>query len=216
MENKIHNICKLDNINLLGDFIKIHNIDINENVEKVYIKGRNSLKYFEFIGNKHNAFTTRPYIIYDTCETKIPKEWKSDKDFTIVPFYISSEVGNHQNVLLIDWNKKIVERFEPLAISTFDKICDVNIMLYKMFDGFTIITSNEKLPIQKYQELETRDIKDGLCIGWCCWYVDMRLTFKNMSSNEIITKSFYELNNGCGLTSFIVKYLNYLYKNTYK
>jgi len=215
MGRKIHNSCKFDKIDLLLKFIKIHKIDLDAEVEKVYTKGKHSRHYFNFIAKKHNVHVTGPYIIYDSCDTKIPENWYTDKEYTIVPVYIVSSEGNHQNVILINWNKKIIERFEPLAYSTFDEYCDVTEILKRMFKDFTILTSENMLPIQKYQEMEKRDIKDGLCIGWSCFFVDIRLTFNDLDTETIINKVFDELNNGCGLSSFIIKYLNYLYVNCF-
>lgn len=214
MGKKIHNSCKLDKIDLLLKFIKFHKIDINVDVEKVYTKGKHSRRYFKFIAQKHNVHLTGPYIIYDSCSTKVPSDWYTDKEYTIVPVYIVSNEGNHQNVILINWKNKIIERFEPLARSTFDDNCNVTEILERMFVDFKIVNSEQMLPIQKYQEMEKRDIKDGLCIGWSCFFVDIRLTFRNLNTNDIINKVFEELNNGCGLSTFIIKYLNYLYVNS--
>lgn len=125
---------------------------------------------------------------------------KSGKKFIIIPLGIDLKAGAHANYLIYDIKNNSVERFEPhgstippglqynpnlldeILESRF-KIIDENIKYYRPKDflpkiGFQLMDIYEN----------RRKIGDpgGFCAVWALWYVDMRLTYRDLTNKELV------------------------------
>ena len=123
------------------------------------------------------------------------------KQFIIIPIGIEMREGNHAGYLIYDNIKKEIERFEPHGSTTppglyynpnlLDEILearfktiDVNIKYIRPIDylpkiGFQLLDINEN---------KKKQIGDpeGFCALWSIWYVDMRLTYKDIDRKELV------------------------------
>lgn len=128
---------------------------------------------------------------------------RNDKRYVIIPVGIEMRQGNHANYLLYDKKNKEVERFEPHGSSVplglqynpslLDDILEVR---FKEIDNdIKYIRPKDYLPKIGFQLLDIyernkKKIGDpgGFCALWTIWYVDMRLTYKEMSRQTLVKK----------------------------
>jgi hypothetical protein len=131
---------------------------------------------------------------------------KSAKDIIIIHISIVLSNGSHSNILYINKQKNIVERFEPHGSSypyNFNynpKLLD-NLLHNKfknILNEVTYISPSEYLPRIGFQILDisetmiNKNIGDpsGFCTLWCIWYMEYRLKYENYDSNKIIKYLF--------------------------
>jgi hypothetical protein len=118
-----------------------------------------------------------------------------------MPLGIEIREGSHAGYLIYDKNNNEIERFEPHGATTppglyynpnlLDEILESK---FKTIDEtIKYIKPKEYLPKVGFQlmdisENKKRKIGDpsGFCALWCIWYVDMRLTYSDMSRNELV------------------------------
>lgn len=123
------------------------------------------------------------------------------KRFIIIPLGIEIREGSHAGYLIYDKINNEIERFEPHGATTppglyynpdlFDEILEAR---FKTIDeNIKYIRPKDYLPKVGFQlmdisENKKRKIGDpsGFCALWCIWYVDMRLTYSDMTRNELI------------------------------
>ena len=139
------------------------------------------------------------YLI-DGFFDKIKDCIKSGKRFIIIPLGIDLKAGAHANYLIYDIKNNSVERFEPHG-STIPPGLQYNPNLLDeiLESRFKIINENIKyyrpkdfLPKIGFQLMDIyenkRKIGDpgGFCAVWALWYVDMRLTYRDLSNKELV------------------------------
>lgn len=124
-----------------------------------------------------------------------------NKQFIIIPVGIEMREGSHAGYLIYDSATKEVERFEPHGATTppglyynpklLDEILEAR---FKTIDDeIKYITPKDYLPGVGFQlmdigENKKRRIGDpiGFCALWCIWYVDMRITYKEINRKELV------------------------------
>lgn len=128
---------------------------------------------------------------------------KKDKRFIIIPLGIELRQGSHANYLLYDKNNNEIERFEPHGSSTphgfnynpslLDNILEIRFK--EINNDIKYIYPKNYLPKIGFQMLDIyeknkRKIGDpgGFCALWTIWYIDMRLTYKNINRNNLVKK----------------------------
>lgn len=141
---------------------------------------------------------------------KIKQLYNKNKFLIIHLGIIDREKGAHSNILIINSDKKEVERFEPSGAynpngynyyyekldnelkQIFTKI-DKDIKYYSPVDYEPVIGFLTKGSHDIYNK-KLHDPK-GYCISWCIWYIDMRLEFQDIPRDKMIYKMINQFNS---------------------
>jgi len=141
------------------------------------------------------------YLMEEFYEN-IKKCMKLQKKFVIIPLGIEMREGSHAGYLIYDVQKKEVERFEPHGSTSPpglnynpDLLDDILESRFKNIDNeIKYIRPKEFLPKIGFQLMDVSENRSkrigdpsGFCALWAIWYVDMRLSYNDMSRNELIT-----------------------------
>jgi ankyrin repeat protein len=142
------------------------------------------------------------YLVENFYE-KIKKCISNKSKYIIIPLGIEMKEGSHANYIIYDVEKNIIERFEPHGSTTppglnynpgmLDSILESR---FKEFDEKNIYLKPKnylpKISFQLLDILETKKKKigdpGGFCALWAIWYVDMKLTFRELSSEILVKK----------------------------
>jgi hypothetical protein len=168
---------------------------------------------------------------------------KKDIQFIMLPIFIeflSCSGSGHLNFMILDKNRKEVERFEPYGNDKFTK--KSNEYRHKLMTGFDTAmrewvksnlkeysykTPEESCPNIKFgvQDIEEANLEKnikspelktdpgGFCSIWSVWYGELRLKFPNKSS-ETLVKHAIELlkKDDHSIRTFIRNYSGFIYK----
>lgn len=164
--------------------------------------------------NKSYSFSLPPFF-YEFLEVCMRNP---TKEFILIPLTIRHEpscVGGwtsptaeegemHQNLLLIDKTKKLIERFEPHGIKwstpyiKMDKYIDLTFQ--KILPGF-LYNQDLFCPRTGFQRNES------LCATWSLWYADLRLSNPEIDPQHLQKMAKRDIKeNWEGLETFIKKY----------
>jgi len=121
-------------------------------------------------------------------------------EFIIIPLGIEMKAGSHANYIIYDIKANTVERFEPHGSSTPPGLNYEPTILDELIES-RFKTFNESIKYYAPKDYEPKvgfqllDIFEtnrkkigdpgGFCALWAIWYVDMRLTYKNINCNEL-------------------------------
>jgi ankyrin repeat protein len=128
---------------------------------------------------------------------------KKEVRFVIVPIGIELREGSHANYLIYDKENNEIERFEPhganapLGLNYNPNLLDD--ILEKRFqeinENIKYVRPKDYLPKVGFQLLDIYENKKkkigdpgGFCALWVIWYVDMRLTYSNLSRDYLVHK----------------------------
>ena len=165
-----------------------------------------------------------------------------NKRFTIIPLIFrwscEYEFEGHANILIFDFENKIVERFEPYGfISTFTKEEEVvshsfnkefSKMLKIIDPSLTYIDQSvllrkgpqfiEENQVQKHKLLNKSSDPEGFCGAWSLWYADLRLSNPKKDPRELIEMAMESITQTkkMKLRKFIRNYSLFLVKERYK
>lgn len=159
-----------------------------------------------------------------------------DVSFYIIPIGIKLGQFNHANYLIIDFNKRIIERFEPhgaehpVSMNYHPNDLDKNIKLHIIDKINTIIHDlgstnifeyfkpKDYLPkiglqVKEMSELSNDYIGDpnGFCALWCIWWCEQKLISPNINSKKLYKYLTRELiNNNVSYKKLIRDYSYYV------
>ncbi len=190
--NKYRDVCST----LSTDFTENKSIYDFYKSSGILMTNRTDFLNFEIVwaGNK--------LYLVDNFYEKIKKCIKNSK-FIIIPLGIEMKEGSHANYIIYDVEKKIMERFEPHGATTPpglnynpDLLDSVLITRFKdIDDDITYIKPKDFLPKISFQLLDILETKKkkigdpgGFCALWAIWYVDMRLTYRDIPSDVLVKK----------------------------
>lgn len=176
----------------------------NPNVAKYYLK----LGIIKDLENEYLNFEIfwifQQLIMPLNINKSIEEFINSDKTIMAIPIAIELEMGAHANLLIIDKNNKIIERFEPSGkLEPYNynynpKSLDNLLKMYfeKYFPSYVFLTPNETQPVIGFQSLEMyetdrhKKIGDpgGFCVVWCIWYLEQRLKYDMVSPLKLAQK----------------------------
>ena len=123
--------------------------------------------------------------------------YKKDKKRYIyikLSIIISKYNLRHANLLLIDLENKIIDRFEPYGEIYFNSTIKIDEILKKeIADNINFIYNS----IQPYPGFQTKSNEkefytrtqgdpDGFCLAWCYLFLEIKLLLKNIDSLKII------------------------------
>lgn len=147
------------------------------------------------------------------------------KRFFFIPITLRScnESGGHANGLLYDSKNKTIERFDPHGESSEKfktHILDQTLTNHFGKLNITYIPPNELCPIGP-QKIQTKKNKDsmiitdplGFCSAWMTWYIDMRLTYPDLSAQNLLNKMTEVMQStDFDLTTYIRNYSMHIIK----
>lgn len=124
-----------------------------------------------------------------------------NKRFIIIPVGIEMRIGSHANYLIYDKELKELERFEPHGSSPptgfdYNQSALDNILETKMKEmdvDIKYVSPKDYLPKIGFQILDIYEKKKkrigdpgGFCALWSIWYIDMRLTYKDITRDKLV------------------------------
>lgn len=127
------------------------------------------------------------------------------KKFIIIPVSIEYKNMGHANYILYNKETNEAERFEPhgmYAINYYYNDTLLDSVLSNKFKEFNItyISPKQYLPRIGFQSIESVDkinrrIGDpkGFCVLWSVFYVDMRITYINISRDKLVQKLIHQI-----------------------
>lgn len=151
---------------------------------------------------------------------KVRRENKHDYSLVFLSLYDSIHDLRHANIILYDFKRLTVERFEPYGNIGSDIEMDEILEEELTWNtGFKYLKPCDYLPSPGFQELANENSMEnlksgdfgGFCLGWCIWYVEHRL--RNKMDPKILTTKTLEkmLRTDYSLVEFIRNYSNKLY-----
>ena len=129
---------------------------------------------------------------------------KNKKRFGIVFLSIINPNLLHANVLIYDFKKLTVERFEPYGNTSIvdNEIDDLLEEELTWSTGLTYKRPKDYLPYAGFQTIsDENNIMNsksgdfgGFCLAWCLWYIEIRLKNPDVEPNILIMKIVNKLN----------------------
>ncbi len=130
-------------------------------------------------------------LIYSTNFDSILKNRINNASFIIIPLGIEISNGSHANILIIDIDRKKIERFEPNGQNPPNGFYYNPDLLNKtlktkfgeLLPEYEYISPDKYLPnigFQMYEVIEENKCKkigdpNGFCAIWCVWWAEQRL-----------------------------------------
>ncbi len=177
------------------------NIEINWNDDMVLpsdlLKTYNNFPWI-IIWNNENNYWIHPNL------NKLIKENK--KKYTLGCIFLSIRLpdgGLHASLLLYDFTRNTIERFDPYGNTTIidgmmDEIFNQNLakpcnMLYCSPEcyfpvaGFQTLSDENNLFNQKFGDF------GGYCLAWCLWYIEHKLLNIKVKPTDLVRKTINKL-----------------------
>jgi ankyrin repeat protein len=154
----------------------------------------------EFL-NFEVVWVNQKLYLTDRFFDKIKNCINKKKKIIVIPLGIEMKEGSHAGYIIYDIEKKIVERFEPHgATAPAGLNYNPNLLDDILENRFKVIDDNIKyfrpsdyLPKIGFQLMDIYDRKKkkigdpgGFCALWALWYVDMRLTYRDLDNKELV------------------------------
>jgi len=182
---------------LSSDFIENKNIyDFYKSIG-ILMNSRSEFLNFEIVW-----INNKLYLI-DNFFEKIKKCINGGAKFIVIPLGIEMKEGSHANYIIYDVDTNIIERFEPHGSTTppglnynpdvldnilFSRFKEIN-------ENITYLKPKNYLPKIGFQLLDIFETKKkkigdpgGFCALWAVWYVDMRLTYSDLTPDKLVKK----------------------------
>jgi hypothetical protein len=185
-----------DTINRNGyifELLKRAGDEISENVQMLFDDRRP--KYQQLIVNK-------------TLNGKILECLKGNQSYILIPLDIRRDSwGNdsHQNILLVDIKRKLVERYEPHGSISVKKDEDINSEIWWFFLSFGLRYKYDLCSVSSIQDIEKQFSYElgGKCVSLTYGYLDHRLSSKTQTNQglppEFAPIRYYNLANEKGM-----------------
>jgi hypothetical protein len=183
----------------------------NKEIENYYIKmGLNYTFKMEF-SNIEIVWSFMKLIYptnFDSILLNRIKHAQSSNMNIIIPLGIevsnASHSGSHANIIIIDYENKTIERFEPNGMNPprgfYYNPSLLNTLLKTKFSNllpdYTYMSPSDYLPnigFQMYESIEDTKCKkigdpNGFCAVWCIWWVYQRML--NIDNNKLNVYNF--------------------------
>ena len=196
----------------------LNNIDTNFGYF-YYDEGEKNFPWIIIYKDKYN-YNIHPYLNDIINSNRIEKKY--DYCFINLNLILKNE-SLHANILIYDFNKKTIERFEPYGFSIIDDLDDILEEELTWNTGFTYIK-----PIDYMNKISFQSISDelnnekpgdfgGFCLGWCYFYLEHRLLNNNLSQKELVMKLKKKLlKKDLTFSEYIRNYSNNINKGRFK
>jgi hypothetical protein len=139
---------------------------------------------------------------------KILECLKGNQSYILIPLDITRESwGNdtHQNILLVDIKRKLVERYEPHGSISMKKDEDINSEIWWFFLSLGFQYKYDLCSVSSIQDIEKQFIYElgGKCVSLTYGYLDHRLSLSTQKNQglppEFAPISYYNLANEKGV-----------------
>lgn len=154
-------------------------------------------------------FSENEYYIHPYLNNLINSTRRNNnKDIAIVFLCINYEdIIFHANILIYDFKKMTIERFEPYGNTNNILVDDMidNIMEEELTwnTGFSYKRPKDYLPYIGFQNISDENNKDnikpgdfgGFCLAWCLWYLECKLKNLNVDSKILVDKLIKKMLN---------------------
>lgn len=179
------------NVNLILDYPLGHNKEIEEHYTKMGRDIHHDFLNIEIIWSFMKLF-------YPTSFNKIILN-NISSGYTIIPIGIEISIGFHANIIIINNDNKMIERFEPNGKNPprgfhynpelLDKMLKDKFM--ELLPQYKYRTPKEYLPTIGLQLLEHPDSRklgdpNGFCAVWCIWWVEQVVSNSSVESVELM------------------------------
>lgn len=176
-----------------------------------FIENKNLCSFYRSIGiimnnrceflNFEVVWVNQKLYLIDGFFDKIRKCIDKKAQFIIIPLGIEMKEGTHANYLIYDIEKHTVERFEPHGASVppglnynpnlLDEILENRFIIVD--PAIKYIKPKDFLPKIGFQLMDIYENKKkkigdpgGFCALWAIWYVDMRLTNRDVNCKTLV------------------------------
>jgi ankyrin repeat protein len=180
----------------------------NKEIENYYIKmGLNYTFKMEF-SNIEIVWSFMKLIYptnFDSILLNRIKHAQSSNMNIIIPLGIevsnASHSGSHANIIIIDYENKTIERFEPNGMNPprgfYYNPSLLNTLLKTKFSNllpdYTYMSPSDYLPnigFQMYESIEDTKCKkigdpNGFCAVWCIWWAEQRLKYNDVKPKKL-------------------------------
>lgn len=142
-------------------------------------------------------------IIFPTnFDSILQNKLTKNYDYIVIPLGIDTPIGSHANMIIIDNNKKTIERFEPngadepRGMKYNQELLD-EILVNKfnsLLEKYKYLKPSDYLPVVGFQLLEITETDkcskigdpNGFCAVWCVWWVSMRVKYKKYDQKKLV------------------------------
>lgn len=195
--------------------LKSNNIDCGHGLyfDKYLITDKKSNVIYQTI---HDEKKISEEDIIESLRNKL-KLCFQKKQLFVIPINII--YGKHSNILIFNYHRKEVERFEPHGYKTLEKKMNNNDILnqniqkfvHKIDSSYTYIPPHKICPFdekglqmidQQYKEIKTIKYKNfeirdkyGYCLAWSYFFTDLRLKYPHLSGKVLYDKSIKNIGN---------------------
>lgn len=143
-------------------------------------------------------------LVNKKLNEKILECLKGNKSYILIPLDIRREEwGNdsHQNILLIDVKRKLVERYEPHGSISMKKDEDINSEIWWFFLGLGLRYKTDLCSVSSIQDLEKQIPYElgGKCVSLTYGYLDHRLADGDSFPAEFAPIRYYNYANEKGI-----------------
>lgn len=176
------------------------------------------------IWNSHNSFWIHPYL------NNLINSLRRSKSHEFCAVMLSLRLpdgGLHANIIIYDFNKNTIERFDPYGDTLkldvkMDSILEeeltwdtgfsyLNPGVYMTTAGFQTISNETNM-----ENLKLGDF-GGYCLAWCLWYLEHRINNADIDQKKLFDKTIKKLlNQEVYFSEFIRNYANSINKERIK
>ena len=151
------------------------------------------------IFNSENDYYIHPYL------NNIINNVKNNIRFCLVFLSLNTDDTLHANFLIYDFQKMIIERFEPYGNTNFidNYIDDILEEELTWNTRLQYIRPKDFLPYSGFQTISDEsniyNMKSGdfggFCLAWCLWYLETKMINPDIDSKILVKKLISKLNN---------------------
>lgn len=165
------------------------------------------------------------YVSDDLIDGIKETEKKYNKTMIIViKLSIISKNSTHSNIILIDVNRKIIERFDPYGPVDPSQVPQLDIFLESLFSKLSDYTYKcpkkiiNQIIFQSIEDDNDNNITDpkGFCSSWCFWYLETRYINYDYDPKKVILGSIKKINQLGTFKQYIRNYSNSIEKEKNK
>lgn len=194
---------KKETCSILSQNIDKKDLCMKYKLNDIILNNKCELVNFEIIWSNKKLFLDNYFI------NNFVKCMSSNKRFIIIPIGIEMKEGSHAGYLIYDSELKELERFETYGgvISLHGTNYDAELLDEKLENKFKEFDENIKyikpydyLPKISFQILDIAERKKkkigdpmGFCALWAIWYVDNRITYRDIPREKLIKFLFSEI-----------------------
>ena len=152
--------------------LKSLNVEINYPIELLGYKRF----YYNVVASETNS------IIYTGSFPLISPKYNNNLGIVFLSLTIGNDL-KHANILIYDFNRLTIERFEPYGDDGIDDVLDNYLdeeltwntgFKYLRPKDFMTKPGYQLISDEGYSSLKPGDF-GGFCLGWCIWYLEHRL-----------------------------------------